>query len=137
MAQRHSTQLVDDLDGKDASRTVAFAINDHSYEIDLSTANLVDFQRVLSRYLTVARPEGLDAHQQWQLFPIQAAKAVPTVATPAAEVLPEPNFDGSDDDIRLWAQHKRMVLGPRGRIPREIEHAYSAVAARMQASRTA
>jgi hypothetical protein len=134
MAQGHQTQLVDDLDGNVASRTVAFAINEDSYEIDLSTANLVGFQCALSRYLTVARPEGPVAQQQWELFPAVPAKAAPLASKPTAEVLAEPTFDGSDADIRLWAQHKRMVVRPRARIPREIEHAYSAAAQRMKAS---
>jgi hypothetical protein len=133
MAQRHSTQLVDDLDGTEASTTVRFALNDRHYELDLSTTNLDAFRRTMSRYLTVARPDSQNAQQQWQLFPVKPANDRPLTPEPATKALPEPTFDGSDDDIRLWAQRKRMVLGPRGRIPREIEHAYSAAAKRIGA----
>jgi hypothetical protein len=132
MVQRQSTQLLDDLDGTQASRTVEFAINDHHYEMDLSTANLVGFKAALSRYLTVARPEDPASQQQWKLFPVEQPKDAPVA--PAPDTLGEPTFDGSDADIRLWAQHKRMVVRPRARIPREIEHAYSAAAQRMRSS---
>jgi hypothetical protein len=138
MAQRQSTQLLDDLDGTSASRTVKFAINEHHYEMDLSTANLVGFQRALSRYLTVARPDGPGAQQQRRLFPVEAptTQDLTPAPVPAPKVLPDPTFDGSDADIRLWAQHKRMVVRPRARIPREIEHAYSAAAKRRASPRT-
>jgi hypothetical protein len=132
MVQRQNMQLLDDLDGTQASRTVEFAINDHYYEMDLSTANLVGFRAALSRYLTVARPGDPASQQPWQLFPVEMPKDGP--AAPAPDVLLEPTFDGSDADIRLWAQRKRMVVRPRARIPREIDHAYSAAAQRMRNS---
>ena len=39
MAQKVQVLLVDDLDGSEATETVAFGLDGASYEIDLSTGN--------------------------------------------------------------------------------------------------
>ena len=124
MAQRHVVQLVDDLDGSEAVKTVDFVVNDNHYEVDLSETNLVAFERTISRYLKVARSDDATAQRRWA--------SIATQPGPAAPPEPEPVFDGSAQDMRLWAQRKHMVVRPRARIPREIEHAYLAVAQRVR-----
>src|SRR5436190_389025 len=47
--------LTDDLDGTRADRTMMFAVDGTTYEIDLSKRNAAAFQKVLAPYLDAAR----------------------------------------------------------------------------------
>ena len=49
MAQCVETTLIDDLDGSEASETVAFAVDGSSYEIDLSKSNAAAMRRARSQ----------------------------------------------------------------------------------------
>jgi hypothetical protein len=136
MGKRHLVQLVDDIDGSEAVKTVGFAINNHHYELDLSQANLDTFERAVSRYVSVARTSSPADHRKWvSLATDSGSEPTPEpepVPAPSPAKIAEPVFDGSVQDMRLWAERKHMVIRPRARVPREIEHAYSAAAERDQ-----
>ena len=55
MAQRVSITLVDDLDGTEASETVAFGLDGSNYEIDLSDQNAKELRTRLEEFVAVAR----------------------------------------------------------------------------------
>src|ERR1700749_2351134 len=55
MAQKGQVLLVDDLDGSEATETVAFGLDGASYEIDLSTGNAGKLRKELASYVEHAR----------------------------------------------------------------------------------
>lgn len=55
MAKRIVETLVDDLDGSEADRTIAFSIDGEGYAIDLSTANAEKFDAALAPFVDAAR----------------------------------------------------------------------------------
>lgn len=55
MVRRSYTQLIDDLNGKSAQKSVRFGIDGVEYEIDLSEENAIALRRALSQYMAVAR----------------------------------------------------------------------------------
>lgn len=55
MAKEVITLFRDDLDGSDATKTVVFAWEGTTYEIDLSDENLKKFSGAISPYLAAAR----------------------------------------------------------------------------------
>ena len=58
MARQVITSFTDDLDGSEASGTVAFALNGREYEIDLSSDNAQKLKAVLEPFVTAARRAG-------------------------------------------------------------------------------
>ena len=57
MAQKTTVRFVDDLDGSEAVGTVTFALDNRSYEIDLSDENTDKLHEALTPSSnTVARP---------------------------------------------------------------------------------
>jgi hypothetical protein len=55
MATETITRLVDDLEGSEAQRTVTFAWDGRTYEVDLSKKNLAAFEKAMKPYLAAAR----------------------------------------------------------------------------------
>ena len=55
MAQRVSITLVDDLDGSEATETVAFGLDNTNYEIDLSEQNAKELRSRLDEFVAAAR----------------------------------------------------------------------------------
>ena len=55
MATKTTVTLVDDLDGSEASESVAFGLDGASYEIDLSDNNAEKLRDVLANYVANAR----------------------------------------------------------------------------------
>ena len=55
MAQKVQVLLVDDLDGTEATETVAFGLDGSSYEIDLSSGNASKLRKELAHYVEHAR----------------------------------------------------------------------------------
>jgi len=62
MARKTLIQLTDDIDGTPivdgAGRTVAFALDGITYEIDLSDAHLAELHEALTPYTTAGRRTG-------------------------------------------------------------------------------
>jgi len=55
MAKTVIVKLTDDIDGGDADETVRFALEDRTYEIDLSAANAAQFRDLLKPYIDKGR----------------------------------------------------------------------------------
>jgi hypothetical protein len=104
MAQKVHITLEDDLDGGDATETVAFGLDGRSYEIDLNDKNAKALRDALAKYLGVARRAGGRS---------AAAKRRTQVGTSARE-------------IRDWARSTGRQVPDRGRIPSEIREAFEA-----------
>src|ERR1700745_3570576 len=64
MAQKVQVLLVDDLDGSEATETVAFGLDGASYEIDLSSGNAGKLRKELAHYVEHARKASAPARRR-------------------------------------------------------------------------
>jgi hypothetical protein len=106
MAQKVHITLEDDLDGGDATETVAFALDGRAYEIDLNDKNAKALRDALAKYIAVSRRAGGRAGGS-------KAKTRTQVGTSARE-------------IRDWARSEGHKVPDRGRIPSDIREAFEA-----------
>ena len=58
MAQKVHITLEDDLDGGDATETVAFGLDGRTYEIDLNDKNAEALRDALAKFIAVSRRRG-------------------------------------------------------------------------------
>ncbi|MDO4260169.1 MAG: Lsr2 family protein [Actinomycetaceae bacterium] len=98
--------LLDDRDGSEATKTVAFSFKGVNYEIDLSDDNLARFESDLAEWIGAARRTG-------GRLSIRAARG----SAPARS--------GLNGKIREWAISQGMTVATRGRIPEDIVSAYN------------
>lgn len=108
MAQKVVTQLVDDIDGSEATTTLTFSFNGKSYQIDLNDENSEKFQKALEPYLAVATRTGGP--------PARSRRARRTAASGGP----------SPDDVRVWAREQGHTVSERGRIAQSVRDAYDA-----------
>lgn len=110
MAQKTLIQLVDDLDGTalsdGAGRTVTFAFEGVSYEIDLSHAHVDELTEALAPYVAAGRKVGGRK---------SAARASAPKSDPAEL-----------QKIRDWAEKNGHTVSSRGRISASVRDAYNA-----------
>jgi nucleoid-associated protein Lsr2 len=104
MAQKVHITLEDDLDGGDATETVAFALDGRSYEIDLNDKNAKALRDSLAKYVASARRSGGRTSR---------TKSRTQMGTSARE-------------IRDWARSNGHKVPDRGRIPSEVREAFEA-----------
>ena len=109
MAQKTFVQLVDDLDGMPIAdgegRTVAFALNGTSYEIDLSDAHAEELTDALAPYVSAGRKTGRK--------------------TSSGSAGPKSN-PAELQKIREWARSNGHDVSDRGRVSGTIRDAYDA-----------
>jgi hypothetical protein len=106
MAQRVVVELTDDVDGKPAAETIAFALDGRSYEIDLSEKNAKALRKAFEPWVGSARRIG-------------GRKTRSTGSAASAT--------GVDNKaVRAWAASNGHELSARGRIPAEIIEKYLA-----------
>jgi hypothetical protein len=103
--------LTDDLDGGKADRTISFAFDGASYEIDLSKKNATAFEKVLAPYLGVAR---------------KAPRAA-TGRTRASSGASRTRGRNDLAEVRAWAKANGHEVSDRGRIAQTVQDAYDAV----------
>ena len=103
MAQKVHITLEDDLDGGDASETVAFGLDGRSYEIDLNDKNAKALRDALARYVAAARRSG--------------------GRTSGAK---RRSASSNAREIRDWARSNGHKVPDRGRIPASVREAYEA-----------
>jgi hypothetical protein len=108
MAQRVHVEMVDDLDGSEASQTVPFSLDGVTYEIDLSEDNASALRDELARYVGAARRIGGRK--------VRLATGQSLSGTAAGS--------GTDRErnrqIREWAQANGYEVAERGRLSSEI-----------------
>ena len=114
MAQKVTVQLVDDLDDSPitpgAGRTVEFAFDGSTYEIDLSDDNVDKFRESISDYVAAARKV--------------SGRRTGTTGAPKAA----PKRGNSEElaKIREWANANGHEVSSRGRISQAVRDAYEA-----------
>ncbi|NMO03682.1 Lsr2 family protein [Gordonia sp. TBRC 11910] len=106
MAKRTVVKYVDDLDGKAIADpvTVKFGIDGKSYEFDTSPAHAKQFQKVVDRYIKVARRGGPAGVRH-----LTSGGARSKEQTQA---------------IRDWARKNGHAVSDRGRIPASVVEAF-------------
>ena len=107
MAQRVHVEMVDDLDGSEASQTVPFSLDGVTYEIDLSEENASALRDELGRYVAAARRIG---GRKVRLATGQSLSGAPTAGTDRER----------NRQIREWAQANGYEVAERGRLSSEI-----------------
>ncbi|MER7983854.1 Lsr2 family protein [Streptomyces sp. NPDC095817] len=107
MAQQVITQLLDDLDGTEASETIVFGIDGKTYEIDLSDRNAAKLRKDLTSYVDKGRKVSQNRSSSKRSG---AGRAAP---------------DGDTARIRAWARENGYEVNDRGRVPAQIKEAYT------------
>ena len=108
MAQKVQVLLVDDLDGGEATETVAFSLDGTTYEIDLSSDNAGKLRKEFSPYVDHARKASGGAAGGRRRRPRTG---------PGRE---------RSSEIRAWAKQRGYKVSERGRIPAQIISEYDA-----------
>lgn len=110
MAQKTFVQLVDDLDGTALTdgqgKTVTFALEGVSYEIDLGEAHVGDLTAALAPFVAAGRK-------------VSGRK----IATRSSSTKSDPV---ELQKIRDWAGKNGHTVSDRGRIPAAVRDAYNA-----------
>ena len=104
MASKTTVELLDDVDGKPAAETLAFALDGSTYEIDLSEKNAKAFRKAIEPWTAAARRVG--GRKQ---------RAVAHVATHV-----------DTKAVRAWAASNGIELSSRGRVPGDVVAQYRA-----------
>jgi hypothetical protein len=119
MARRVIHELIDDIDGKPADESVAFALDGVQYTIDLSTANAKKLRDALATFVAGGQRIGRGG-------------IAPTAR--GGRGTPQHRSGRGDRDqnraIREWAQQQGMEVSERGRIKQDIIDRYEAEARR-------
>jgi hypothetical protein len=113
MAQKVHVEMVDDLDGSEATQTVPFSLDGILYEIDLSDENATHLRDELAKYVASATRTG---GRKLRLATGQSA--APVAATRE-----------KNQEIRGWAQANGYAISDRGRLSAEVVEAYEAAQA--------
>ena len=108
MAQRVHVGLVDDIDGSDATETVAFGLDGSTYEIDLNEKNAAALREALAPYVGHARRSGGTRKAGGR------RAAAPAASGPTAA------------EVREWARENGWDVPARGRVSAEVRSAYDA-----------
>jgi hypothetical protein len=106
MAQQTIIQLLDDLDGSEASETIVFGLDGKTYEIDLNDKNAAKLRKALDPYVDKGRKQG------------GARGGKRTGSARGAG-------DSDTAQIRAWAKENGYDVNDRGRVPADIKEAYA------------
>jgi hypothetical protein len=102
VAQRVVVSLSDDIDGGEASETVAFGLDGKVYEIDLSPDNAKKLRTALAPFVRAGRKQA------------RSGKAFHHTA-----IDPDPRT------VRAWAESNGFGVPARGRIPKRVYDAFN------------
>jgi|SRR5215207_10512743 len=111
MAKKTIVELTDDLDGSPADETMRLALDGGEFEIDLNKAHANELRAVLQPYVKAARR--VNGRQDGRRRGGTAGR------TPTARDREQVKA------IRDWARQAGMKVSERGRIPADIEKAYT------------
>jgi hypothetical protein len=107
MAQKVNIVLVDDIDGSEATQTVAFALDGTSYEIDLNDEHAEELRNAVATFVGHARKVSRGGAKR------RTSAAASTGGASAKEV-------------RDWARSNGFKVPDRGRIPADVREAFDA-----------
>ncbi|MCK1803060.1 Lsr2 family protein [Brevibacterium sp. R8603A2] len=113
MAREMKLMLTDDIDGSEAAETVSFSLDQHSYEIELSSANAAKLREALAPYIEKARRV---ASRQRSTGRHRTGGGAGASSRTGADT----------STVRAWAKANGHDVSDRGRIPAEVFEAYDA-----------
>ncbi len=111
MAQRTLVQLIDDIDGSEATETVTFALDGTTYEVDLNDDHAEDLREILAPYVSVGRKVSGSSSRSRSTVTASKQRG-------RAEVDPKA--------VRAWAEANNITVSPRGRIKADVVEQYRA-----------
>ncbi|WP_410655241.1 histone-like nucleoid-structuring protein Lsr2 [Amycolatopsis sp. lyj-112] len=114
MAQKVSVEIIDDLDGGEATQTVPFGLDGVQYEIDLSDENAQALRDELERYVEAGTRTG---GRKLRVAAGQSTANGSGGATTSAD-------RDRNQQVRAWASENGYAIAERGRIPNEIYEAF-------------
>ncbi|UKD59703.1 Lsr2 family protein [Amycolatopsis sp. FU40] len=106
MLQKVLVEMIDDLDGTEASQTVPFGLDGAQYEFDLSDDNAAALRDQLAAFIASARRTG------------------GRKTTGSAAAAPTAEDRERSKAIRTWAVANQWAVAARGRIPANVVAAY-------------
>lgn len=113
MATRTNVQLIDDLDGGEATETVDFALDGVGYEIDLSATHADALRECLHEWVNAARR-------------INTQRSMRDTG-PRSHGANRGELSRDDrEHLRVWAMNNDYRVGKRGRIPMRIQREWIA-----------
>ncbi|SEF37572.1 Lsr2 protein [Amycolatopsis pretoriensis] len=107
MAQKVLVEMLDDIDGTPATRTIPFSLDGVTYEIDLSEDNAAALRDGLARYISAGRRTGGRK--------VRVAAGQSTTSSTDRE---------RNQQIRAWANANGYEVSERGRLSSEVIAAY-------------
>ena len=110
MAREVIEKLVDDLDGGEATESVAFALDGTSFVIDLSKKNAAAFRKLFDRYVKAGRRSS----------PVGGRRRKAAASTNGSKQ--KRGFDIAE--LREWAGAHDVTVPARGRIPQAVVDQY-------------
>lgn len=117
MAQKVLVQLLDDVDGSEATQTIGFGLDGQAYEIDLNDTHAEELRAAVDKFVNAARRMGGKARvvrprpSQGKSLPAQSERRV--------------ELPASQETIRAWARANGYTVGDKGRIAAKILQAFS------------
>jgi len=106
MVRRIKEELIDDIDGSEATTSFTFAFEGVSYEIDLNDDNAEKFRDTITPWIEASAK-------------VRKGGTSSAPATRAAR-------SGNLGEIREWAKAQGHKVSHRGRVPQKILDAYEA-----------
>lgn len=103
MAQKVVTLLTDDIDGGEATETIAFALDGTSYEIDLSHKNADKLRKAIKPFVDAARK-------------VRGSRRTRRSSDVSGQL--------DTKVIREWAAASGVKVSSRGRIPADVIKQY-------------
>ncbi|MEU9685372.1 histone-like nucleoid-structuring protein Lsr2 [Amycolatopsis japonica] len=115
MAQKVHVEIVDDIDGGEATQTVPFALDGVQYEIDLSDENAQALRGEFERFIEAGTRTG------GRKLRIAAGQTTAAGASSRATTTADRE---RNQQVRAWASANGYSIADRGRIPNEIYEAF-------------
>jgi hypothetical protein len=119
MARTTVVQLIDDIDGSDADRSVDFSYKGKKYSLDLNQKNAADLDEVLAPYIAASEQAG-----GVRVTGAGAAARPGTRPGRARRVKADSGVD--PQAVRAWAAANGITQSPRGRIRADVLEQYRA-----------
>lgn len=123
MGTRRIVTTIDDLDGTEGAATVRLALEDATWEVDLSPANREALKKALQPFLEAGRRVGPTHGGGKRAQPSDRVSDISAWAQATRVQLPA-RGDSRNALIRAWAAENGHEVPARGRIPSAVVRAY-------------
>ncbi len=118
MARTTVIQLIDDIDGSEADRTVDFGYNGKRYSLDLNEKNAAELEEVLAPYIAAAGKGAAESGR--------ASGSSRSAGPPARARRAKSDSAVDPKAVRAWAEANGVEVSPRGRVKADVVEQYRA-----------